>query len=84
MESNRKKKKAIQDGVAKLRAKPGWDPQKVERDSPERALERLASETATSAAYAEAPACKECLARQAELGDRSALCDTHLAQAMGL
>ena len=84
MDSHRKKKRAIADGVAKLKAKPGWDPTKLERESPEQALERLALETGTTKAYAESSVCEACTARQAELGDDSALCEAHLAKAMGL
>ena len=84
MTSEREKKRAIREGVAKLKSKPGWDPAKRERETPEEALEQLALETGSKQAYAEASACAACASRQAELEDESALCQEHLAQAMGL
>ena len=84
MTSERQRKKAIQRGVAKLKAKPGWDPAKRERESPEEALEELARETGSQRAYAAAVACEACAVRQNEFGDPSALCEVHLAEAMGL
>ncbi len=84
MTSNRDKKRAVQAGVAKLRAKPGWDPSNMQRESPEEALDRLAVASGSEKPYAQADACEACKARQVELEDPSALCEPHLAQAMGL
>jgi hypothetical protein len=84
MSSQREKKRAIQAGVAKLKAKPGWDPANLERESPEDALDRLAVEAGSEKAYAESELCEACTRRQAEFDDASALCEMHLALAMGL
>ena len=84
MTSERQRKKAIQRGVAELKGKPGWDPAKRERESPEDALEALAVEAGSQRAYEASVACEACAARQQEFDDSSALCETHLAEAMGL
>ncbi|SVD47197.1 uncharacterized protein METZ01_LOCUS400051, partial [marine metagenome] len=41
-------------------------------------------EVGSEKAYAESEVCEACTRRQAELDDASALCETHLALAMGL
>lgn len=69
--------------VRKLRAKKGWDPTKLTREEPLEALQRLDQEFASQDAYDGAQECQECMAVRASSGDDSALCDAHLARAMG-
>ena len=81
--SNRQRKKNVAQGVRRLKAKPGWDPASRVRESPEGAMARLDQESRSGKVYAEGEACQACVAARAEDGDESALCDAHLAAAMG-
>lgn len=82
--SNREKKRAARDGAAALRAKPGWDPRAQRSERPEERLRQLGQEARGEAAYARAGACEACAAARRALGDETALCDKHLAEAMGV
>ena len=81
--SNREKKKALADGVSKLRNKPGWDPQALQKQSPQEALRDLGQSKRTEAAYSDENACKACLAAREKSSDDTALCEDHFAKLMG-
>ena len=69
--------------VRKLRTKKGWDPTKLTREEPLEALQRLDQEYASQEAYDGSSECPDCVALRESSGDPSALCDVHLARAMG-
>lgn len=80
--SNRQKRKLVSDGVRKLKARPGWDPATHDSESPEEAMRRLDQESRSNKAYSQEEVCPACEAARAD-GDASALCESHLAAAMG-
>lgn len=82
--SNRQKKRQAKEGAEALRQKPGWDPKAYSPKNPEEALRQLGQESRNEAAYASAAVCTECARLRQELQDETALCETHLAAAMGL
>ena len=82
--SNREKKRGIQAGVRALKQKPGWDPSTHQRTSPEEHLRDMSTSMKTNRAYTEADTCAECEDARKQDGDTTALCSTHLAEAMGL
>ena len=60
---------------------PGWDPSARERPD-ERLNAALVADKAASV-YAHVGDCPECVTARRELGDDTALCDTHFAAALG-
>ncbi len=66
-----------------LRSRAGWDPSKRVSESLQEALARLDQEARDAHAYAQAQACQACAATRAKSGDDTALCEVHLAEAMG-
>ena len=81
--SNRQKKKALADGVSKLRSKPGWDPKALQKQSPEDALRDLGQSERTEAAYSGENTCKACVTARVKSSDDTALCEAHFAELMG-
>ena len=79
--SNRQKRKLVSDGVRKLKAQPGWDPSTHVRETAEEAMQRLDQESRSDQVYT--VECAECARARADSADPSALCDAHLAAAMG-
>ena len=83
MTSHRQKKKAIDEGVARLRNKPGWDPQAPKRSTVEEQLESLGQSERTQKTYTEGKACPACSSAREESGDDTTLCQAHFAELMG-
>ena len=88
MNERKKPKKPNQDElnrqVRKLMNKPGWDPKRHVSEQPLEALRRLDQEARNEEIFeAQSTQCEQCLALRAEQGDETALCQEHLAQAMG-
>ncbi|HOU54591.1 MAG TPA: hypothetical protein PLQ97_11740 [Myxococcota bacterium] len=82
--SRRARKRLVQQGVRRLRALPGWDPARRVPDPDPLAGPRGALEDARQAEVAlQAASCPDCAARRQEEGDPTALCDRHLAAALG-
>ena len=81
--SNRQKKKALADGVSKLRSKPGWDPTALQKQSPEQALRELGQSERTEQAYRDENTCDACTAARLKSSDDTALCEDHFAKLMG-
>jgi hypothetical protein len=77
-------RRTLQAAARALRAKPGWDPSTLARETPQEALRRLDQAARNASLYADADACPDCTAARARLNDPTALCDAHLSSAMGL
>ncbi|MFU8807227.1 MAG: hypothetical protein ACNA8W_25685, partial [Bradymonadaceae bacterium] len=56
-QSNRQKKKIIDQGVRELKARPGWDVSTFEPESPYEKLMQLDQETRDAKAFSKAEAC---------------------------
>lgn len=81
--SNRHKKRIVQEGLRALKKKPGWDVSAIGQTDPLEKLRDLDQEIRGNQVYGESGVCGACVkAREAE-GDETALCDEHLAKAMG-
>ncbi len=79
--SKREKKRITQEGVDKLRAKPGWDPTSFRSERPEDTLQSLNQNKRTESAYeTECDLCRE-LRKQND--DPTALCEVHLKEVLG-
>ena len=81
--SNRHKKRVIQKGLRELRNKPGWDTSKYENSDPEEGLRQLSQQMRENQTYDQSHHCEACQEVRHDSGDDSALCDEHLAAAMG-
>jgi hypothetical protein len=81
--SNRQKKKTIEQGVRELKAKPGWDVSAFTPADPFEQLMALDQQSRDEKAFTQALVCADCLQTREKSGDESALCETHLAEAMG-
>ena len=81
MTSNREKKRAVAQGVERLKSKPGWDPQGVTPRSPREALRELDQASKTEQAYT--IKCEACKTQRREEDDHTALCEEHLKEALG-
>ena len=82
MSSNREKRKIAREGAQKLKG-TDWDPSGFVAKSPIERLQELAAQEAGQAAYSENMECAECVAERQKTGDETALCQKHLAEAMG-
>ncbi len=82
MTSNREKRKIGRGGALKLKG-TDWDPAQFRAKTPTEKLQELAASEIAATAYGEESVCSECAAERTRLGDETALCATHLAQAMG-
>jgi hypothetical protein len=83
-DSNRQKKQLAKDGAASLRQKAGWDPSSFQKQSAKEQLRDLSQQEKSAGAYQDADACQDCTKIRAELQDQTALCQKHLAEAMGM
>ena len=89
MKSKRNKKREIQQGVAKLRAKAGWNPLQNQESQEEirqrlhQDLEELGQSERNSQAYTTNNVCPKCRAVRQDSQDPTALCDAHLKQVLG-
>lgn len=82
--SHRQKKQHAKVGAEALRQKAGWDPSAFQRQSPKEQLRALEQQEQSADAYSSAAVCPACLQARAQLQDETALCQIHLAEAMGL
>ncbi|MCK6510350.1 hypothetical protein L6R29_10325 [Myxococcota bacterium] len=81
--SHNKPPKHLGSDVQRLKQKAGWDPAKHVRADAHEQLRGLDQEIKNQKVYAQADSCPACLLAQQESNDPSALCDTHLQQALG-
>lgn len=81
--SRRQQKKIVEEGVRELRNKPGWDPSSFVSTSAKEKLLVLDQQSAGERAYSEGAACADCQAAREQRKDDTALCERHLAEAMG-
>ena len=80
----RQQRKAARQGARDLRGRVGWDPKKmIRRQEPEEALRDLEQREQTESTYDAAESCPDCRSVREELGDQTALCERHLARALG-
>ena len=82
-ESKRQKRKNAREGAQKLARMPGWDPQNFKSADPIEKLRELETAERGDAAYAQADVCAACEEARKDSGDETALCEKHLADAMG-
>lgn len=82
--SEREKKRVVRQGLRKLRNKPGWDVDAFRAGSPQDGLRDLEQKIRGYRAYGDAADCEDCKQLRRDSGDDSALCQRHLAAAMGL
>ena len=71
----------IKRKAQQLRQQRGWDPAKFASEDPRERLRQLNQEHANEAIYQQV--CPACAAIREESGDDTALCQEHLAEAMG-
>lgn len=83
MTSNRQKKKIVQEGMRKLKSDPSWDAKNFTPADPMEKLRALDQQDRGDEVYGESTRCTECQQLRESTSDETALCDTHLAQAMG-
>jgi hypothetical protein len=69
--------------VRRLKQKQGWDPARMVSETPMERLQQLDQELKDEQVYAAASGCDACDVARKKSGDASALCDKHLAEAMG-
>ncbi len=81
--SNRHKKRVVQQGLRALKNKPGWDPEAFAQRDTEQELAHLEQKMRDHQVYQEADACSDCDDLRRDTGDDTALCQVHMAQAMG-
>ena len=81
--SERQKKKIVQDGLRALRNKPGWDVQNFQGADPMERLHQLDQEVRSQKTYERSTECAACADLRQQTQDETALCDEHLAAAMG-
>ncbi|TNE47319.1 MAG: hypothetical protein EP343_20375 [Deltaproteobacteria bacterium] len=74
---------SIKKQAAKLRNRPGWDPQQRGSDDIQSKLQSLDQELQNERTYEESASCEACQRAQDEAQDPSALCEHHLQQALG-
>lgn len=81
--SKRQKRRIVNEGVASLKRKTGWDPANHHKSSPEERLRELDQDSQNKAVYDSSKACEACREARESSGDVSALCDAHLSEALG-
>lgn len=74
---------ALRAELRRLRQKPGWDPAKHVTEAPLEQLMRLEQEARDALVYDAATTCAACTTARTTTADPTALCDAHLAEAMG-
>ncbi len=77
-------RRTLQAEARALRAKPGWNPATLARETPKEALQRLDQESRNAKLYTDADACVACKYTRERLNDPTALCEIHMAEAFGL
>ncbi len=76
---------AIKQEARKLKQKKGWNPDHFVTEDPLEKLRQLNQEVANKALYddAQKESCPDCLEVRQKSQDDTALCEKHLAEAMG-
>ena len=82
--SERQKKKVVKEGLRKLKNSPGWDVDAFRSGDPEEGLRELEQKMRGHKAYGASEECGPCQTLRRDTGDETALCQLHLAEAMGL
>ena len=82
---NKPPKGEIAEAARKLRSRDDWNPDRVlgARESPEEQLSREVAELRSESTYRKATDCKPCARARVEMADETALCEKHLAAALG-
>ncbi len=81
--SKRQDRKATRAAAHKLRNDPSWSTDGFTAKDPMEKLRELEAAEKAADALKAASSCEACASAQAETGDETALCDDHLAEAMG-
>jgi len=82
--SKNEKRKAAREAAHRLRkSNPDWDPTKFEARDPIDKLRELDAEHRSQKTYQGSANCDACRVERQKTGDETALCDEHLAEAMG-
>lgn len=81
--SNRHKKRVVKEGLKKLKNKPGWDIDSRRKTDPRQRLRELDQQMRGHRVYEETTRCEACAQQRQTQDDDTALCDEHLAAAMG-
>jgi hypothetical protein len=81
--SKRQKKKIVQEGLKGLKNKPGWDVEAFRSAPPEENLRDFDQQLRGNRVFSQSDDCEDCLQLRQKSGDATALCDDHLAAAMG-
>ena len=81
--SNREKRRIAREGARRLQKKEGWDTTAFKARDPKERLRELDQQVRDEAVYGEAGACEACVKARVEADDETALCEQHLAEAMG-
>lgn len=82
--SHRHRKRVASAGLRRLAGVAAFDPRAMPRTSPAERARELAQEARTGETYAEATACPDCALAREDTRDPTALCERHMAEAMGL
>lgn len=77
-------RKSAREAAHALRQKSEWDTRKFVAKDPLEKLRELDAAERPERVYKETEACDSCMEQREVSGDETALCQTHLAQAMGL
>ncbi len=83
VKSKREIKRGIKDDLRALRAKPGWDPSRFQREPYEDRLRNAVEHDRLERLWQDAAGCPNCQELRTSTGDAEALCREHLARAMG-
>lgn len=81
--SNRHKKRVVQEGLRELKGKPGWDVSAFTQRDVQVDLRDFEQQLRGNQVYVEAGGCDDCNVLRKKTKDDTALCDEHLAEAMG-
>ena len=79
--SKRQARKAAREGAHKLRSDVAWT--SAAKVDPMQKLRELDQEARGERVYDESTECQACIVVRVSSGDDTALCETHLADAMG-
>ena len=81
--SNRRKKKIVQEGLRALKNKPGWDVEAFASRNVHDDLRDFDQQLRGNQVYDQSGLCEHCAKIRTDSSDPTALCDHHLAEAMG-
>ena len=81
--SKRQDRKKAREAAHKLRKDPSWNPSGFKAKDPMEKLRELEAQEKSEEAMQASQECADCSAARKETNDDTALCDDHLAAAMG-